>query len=118
MNRRIQKVNELLRQEMSRVIQLELRDPRLRCLISITRVDTSDDLRNSKVYFSVLDSPSRKDEVLRGLASAAGYIRKEMGIKLPLRNIPSLAFVFDDSLERSEAIRRAVKDIPEEKGVC
>ena len=117
MNRRTQKVNELLLQEMSRVIQQELRDPRLHSLISITRVDTSSDLRNAKVYFSVLGSASKKGDVLQGLTSAAGYIRKELGIKLPLRLIPSLTFVYDDSLERSEAILRAVKDIPEEEGV-
>ena len=108
MNRRIRRINELLRQEMSRLIQVDLRDPRLRCVISITRVDASPDLKTAKVYFSVLASPEKKDEVLQGLTAAAGYIRRELGDALPLRYIPSLTFVPDDSLELSEAISRAM----------
>ena len=73
MNRRIRRINELLRQEMSRVIQLDLRDPRLRSVISITGVETSPDLKTAKVHFSVLASPEKKDEVLKGLTAAAGY---------------------------------------------
>ena len=72
MNRRIRRINELLRQEMSRLIQVDLRDPRLRCVISITRVDTSPDLKVAKVYFSVLTSPEKKGEVLQGLTAASG----------------------------------------------
>lgn len=111
MNRRIRRINELLRQEMSRIIQVELRDPRLRCVISITRVDTSPDLKTSKVYFSVLTAPEKKTDVLHGLTAAARYIRKELGDVLPLRYIPSLTFVPDDSLELSEAISRAMHQI-------
>ena len=116
MNRRIRRINELLRQEMSRVIQVDLRDPRLRSVISITRVDTSPDLKTAKVHFSVLAPPEKKEEVLKGLTAAAGYIRKELGDVLPLRNIPSLTFVHDDSLELSETISRAMyqlKDVEE-----
>ena len=111
MRRRTQRVNELLRQEMSRVIQLELRDPRLHSLISITQVDTSEDLRHAKVHVSVLGDASRKDEALRGLDSAAGYIRKELGVALPLRYIPSLIFVLDESLEKSEAILGVINSV-------
>lgn len=111
MNRRIRRINELLRQEMSRLIQVDLRDPRLRCVISITRVDTAPDLKAAKVYFSVLASPEKKEEVLEGLTAAAGYLRREMGDVLPLRYIPSLSFVPDDSLEISEAISRAMSQI-------
>ena len=72
MNRRIRRINELLRQEMSRLIQVDLRDPRLRCVISITRVDTAPDLKAAKVYFSVLASAETRGEVLQGLTAAAG----------------------------------------------
>ena len=108
MNRRIRRVNELLRQEMSRVIQVDLRDPRLRSVISITRVDTSPDLKTARVYFSVLASLEKREEVLQGLTAAAGYIRRELGDVLPLRYIPSLTFLPDDSLQLSEAISRAM----------
>ena len=111
MNRRIRRINELLRQEMSRLIQVDLRDPRLRCVISITRVDTAPDLKAAKVYFSVLTAPEKKEEVLQGLTAAAGYLRREMGDVLPLRYIPSLSFVHDDSLELGEAITRAMNPV-------
>ena len=115
MNRRIRRINELLRQEMSRLIQVDLRDPRLRCVISITRVDTSPDLKAAKVYFSVLTSPEKKKEVLQGLTAASGYLRREMGDVLPLRYIPSLTFTPDDSLELSEAIIRAMNHMKTEE---
>ena len=108
MNRRIRRINELLRQEMSRLIQVDLRDPRLRCVISITRVDTAPDLKVAKVYFSVLASPEKREEVQQGLTAAAGYIRRELGDALPIRYVPRLTFVPDDSLELSEAITRAM----------
>ncbi len=96
---------------MSRLIQVDLRDPRLRCVISITRVDTSPDLKAAKVYFSVLTSPEKKEKVLQGLTAASGYLRREMGDVLPLRYIPSLTFMADDSLELSEAISRAMNQM-------
>ena len=111
MSRRTQRINEILRQEMSRVIQVELRDPRLHSLISITHVDTSEDLRYAKVYVSVLGDPSRKDQALHGLDSAAGYIRKELGDVLSLKYIPSLIFKLDESLERSETILRVINRV-------
>ena len=115
MRRRTQRVNELLRQEMSRVIQVELRDPRLHSLISITYVDTSEDLRYAKVHVSVLGDTAQKDEAIHGLNSAAGYIRKELGVVLPLRYIPSLVFVFDDSLERGASIQRTINSVVDDE---
>tara|TARA_B100000749_G_C18342559_1_gene429673 strand:+ start:270 stop:686 length:417 start_codon:yes stop_codon:yes gene_type:complete len=104
MTRRTQRVNELLRQEISLVLQHRLRDPRLSPLISVTRVDTAEDLRNAKVYVSILGSKAKKNDALDGLSSAAGYLRKELGDVLPLKHVPSLAFVLDESIERGDAI--------------
>ena len=104
MTRRTQRVSELLRQEISLVLQRQLRDPRLRSLISITKVYTSEDLRHAKVYVSVLGDRSKSADVLHGLDSAAGYVRKELGDILTLKHIPSLAFVLDESLEKGKAV--------------
>jgi len=104
MTRRTQRVNELLRQEISLVLQHRLRDPRLSSLISVTRVDTAEDLRNATVHVSVLGSKAKKNDALDGLSSAAGYLRKELGDVLPLKHVPSLAFVLDESLDRGDAI--------------
>ena len=86
------------------VLQRQLRDPRLRSLISITKVYTSEDLRHAKVYVSVLGDRSKSADALHGLDSAAGYVRKELGDILTLKHIPSLAFVLDESLEKGKAV--------------
>ena len=111
MTRRTQRVNELLRQEISLVLQHQLRDPRLSPLISVTRVDTSEDLKQAKVYVSVLGNRSKKDEALHGLGSAAGYLRRELGDVLPLKHIPSLTFVLDESLDREDAILKVLNQL-------
>lgn len=116
MTRRTQRVSELLRQEISLVLQRQLRDPRLNALISITKVDTSDDLRHSKVYISVLGDTSNRDTALHGLVSAAGYVRRELGDTLALRRIPTLEFVLDESLERVEEVLKVMDQLSDEDG--
>ena len=116
MTRRTQRVSELLRQEISLVLQRQLRDPRLRSLISITKVDTSEDLRHARVYVSVLGDRSKRDDALRGLDSAASYLRRELGDILPLKHIPSLAFVLDESLEKGEAVIKVMDRLSSEEG--
>ena len=74
-----------------------MKDPRVHGLISITRVDTTTDLRYCRVYVSVLDHSDVK-EVVKGLKSAAGYLRRELGWVLTLRYTPELQFIEDDPL--------------------
>ena len=116
MTRRTQRVSELLRQEISLVLQRQLSDPRLHALISITKVDTTEDLRHSKVYVSVLGDTSNRDDALHGLVSAAGYVRRELGDTLSLRRIPDLEFVLDESLERGEEVLRVMDQLSDEDG--
>ena len=73
MNRRTLKVKELLRQEISVVLQREIRDPRLHALITVTKVESAPDLREAKVYISVMGDAAKKAEALEGLTSAKGY---------------------------------------------
>jgi len=108
MNRRIQRLNQLLRQELSLLIQRQLRDPRLSALISITRVDTTDDLSESRVYVSVMGAEQQKRDAIRGLTSAAGFMRRELGDVITLRHIPSLIFLLDESLEKAEKVLRVM----------
>ena len=116
MTRRTQRVSELLRQEISLVLQRQLSDPRLHALISITKVDTTEDLRHSKVYVSVLGDTSNRNDALNGLASAAGYVRRELGDTLSLRRIPDLEFVLDESLEKGEEVLRVMDQLSDEDG--
>ena len=94
---RIGRINEEIQRELAGLIR-NLKDPRVQTMLSITRVDTTTDLRYSKIYVSVLEE-SRGKEALKGLKSAGGWLRRELGQKLQLRYTPELVFELDDSLK-------------------
>ena len=93
---RIGRINEEIQRELATLIRT-VKDPRVHGLVSITGVDTTSDLRYSKIYVSVLDK-SDVSEVVKGLKSAGGYLRRELGAALKLRYTPELQFVDDDSI--------------------
>ena len=111
---RIGRINEEIMRELSTAIR-SLKDPRVQGLISITRVDTTTDLRYCRVYVSVLDRSDVK-EVVKGLKSAAGYLRRELGKELTLRYTPELQFVADDSIERGVRMVSMIDQILEGDG--
>ena len=89
--------------ELSAILR-ELKDPRVsQGMVSITRVDTTADLRYAKIYVSALDKGQEK-EILKGLKSASGYLRRELGHTLQLRYTPELQFVGDDSIQHGAHI--------------
>jgi len=100
MAHRIERVNNLIRQEISELLQRQVKDPRLGSFVVITEVSTSSDLRYAKVFVSCIDSKEDKQEILSVLASASGFFRNELGRRLRLRRIPELSFKWDDSIER------------------
>ena len=117
---RIGRINEEIQRELSDLIR-GLKDPRVQTMLSITRVDTTSDLRYAKVHISVLEE-SRENEARKGLRAAGGWLRRELGSRLQLRYTPELVFTLDDSLkygahmfdlleklERQEAAREAEK---------
>ena len=104
MSRRIDRVNELLRHEISRLLALQVNDPRLGGIISITRVTTSSDLREAHVFLSVMGDLAAKQTALEGIRSAATYLRRELRRRLTLRYTPFLRFDLDESLEEVEHI--------------
>ena len=99
---RIGRINEEIQREMSTLIRT-VKDPRVTGLISVTSVDTTPDLKFCKIYISVLDK-SDVNQVLKGLKSASGYLRRELGRTLNLRNTPELTFVRDDSIDQGAHI--------------
>ena len=99
---RIGRINEEIQREMSTLIR-NVKDPRVTGMISVTAVNTTPDLKFCKVYVSVLDK-SDVNQVLRGLKSASGYLRRELGRALNLRNTPELTFVRDDSIDQGAHI--------------
>ena len=94
---RINRINEEIQKELASLLR-NLKDPRVQnTMISITRVETTPDLRFAKVYVSFLEEDKAKD-ALKGLKSAGGYLRRELGRALNLRYTPELMWALDDSI--------------------
>ena len=111
---RIGRINEEIQKELSSLIRT-LKDPRVQnAMISITSVDTTGDLRYAKVYVSVLQK-ERAREVLKGLKSAGGFLRREIGQKLQLRYTPELVFVEDDSITKGAKMYELLSSLHIEK---
>lgn len=99
MSYRMARVNQLIREEISRIMQREVKDPRF-TLLSVNTVDTAPDLKSAKIYVSHLYSSENKKEILIALKGASGYFRGELGKVLTFRHVPELTFFWDDSIER------------------
>ena len=111
MTHRIEQVNSLIRQEISELLQREVKDPRLANFVSVTEVSTSPDLRHAKVFVSRLGSEEEKQEVLSALASASGFFHKELYKRLRLRRIPELSFEWDNSIERGTHLLHLIDQV-------
>ena len=108
---RIGRINEEIQRELADQLR-HLKDPRVSQvgMVSITRVDTTNDLRYAKVYVSVLDKEQEKD-VLKGLKSASGFLRRELGRALQLRYTPELQFTGDDSIRHGARILEMLRQV-------
>ena len=94
---RIGRINEEIRAELSSILRT-VKDPRVsQAMLTITHVDTTSDLRYARIYLTALDRTGEKD-LMRGLKSASGYLRRELGSRLNLRYTPELQFFSDDSI--------------------
>ena len=106
---RIGRINDEIQRELSSLLRT-VKDPRLQSgLFTITNVDTTGDLRYTKVYISALDK-SQEKEMMKGLRSAAGYLRRELGMALRLRYTPELQFIADDSIQQGAHILEMLRD--------
>ena len=106
---RIGRINEEIQRELADQLR-RLKDPRVSSgMVSIIRVDTTGDLRYARVYVSALDK-SREKEVLKGLKSASGFLRRELGRALQLRYTPELQFIADDSIQHGAHILEVLRD--------
>ena len=112
---RIGRINEEIRKELSALLRT-VKDPRVaEAMLTITHVDTTPDLRQCKVYVSALDCKDEKD-LMKGLKSAAGFLRRELGSRVDLRYTPELQFIADDSIEYGVHISHLLREIvPEEE---
>jgi ribosome-binding factor A len=99
MSRRADRLGGLLQQEISRIVSERLRDPRLEGLLTVTRVELSADLQQADVFVSFMGGVQERQEAIRGMESAVGYLRRELGRRLHLKLVPRLRFMLDNSLE-------------------
>lgn len=115
--KRIGRINEEIQRELAAKIPT-VKDPRVSGMISVTAVETTADLRFAKVFISVLDK-SDSTQVLKGLKSAAGYLRRELSQAIDLRYTPELIFVQDDSIVQGthilELLRQTKPPKPDEE---
>ncbi len=111
--KRSEKVADLIHKEISEMLMKTVKDPRIG-FVTITRVDVSEDCRSAKVYFSVAGTLEERERSVKGLNSATGYVRKELGRRIRLRYTPEIIFKFDPSIEYAihigEVIRQLKKD--------
>jgi len=110
MSVRIDKINQLLKKEIANILQKDLNDRRL-VFVSITHVETTKDLRQCKVYFSILEGD--KEEILNILNKAKGYIRYLMGKRIKIKVLPQIRFYIDDSIERGFKIDQIFEKLHE-----
>jgi ribosome-binding factor A len=111
MGKRYQRrVSELLHIHLSNLLKRRIKDPRL-ANVTITDVEVTPDAARANVYFSVFGGEDVRDEAQKGLRSAAGWLRRELGQHLRLRNTPELIFRYDDSVERGERIEAILDEL-------
>ena len=106
---RIGRINEEIQRELSALIPA-VKDPRVSGMISVTAVETTPDLRYAKAYISVLDKENG-ERVLKGLRSASGWLRRELGSALKLRYTPELVFQLDDSIDKGARILELLRSV-------
>ena len=105
---RMGRINEEIQRELAALIPT-VKDPRVTGMISVTAVEASPDLKQAKVYISLLNKGD-SEQVLKGLKSASGYLRRELGQALRLRYTPELSFFRDDSIDKGAHILELLRD--------
>ncbi|HKQ98873.1 MAG TPA: 30S ribosome-binding factor RbfA [Candidatus Polarisedimenticolia bacterium] len=115
MSTRTDRMADLIRDEISRMLLRDLRDPRLG-FVTLTGASVSPDMRNVRVFISVLGDEKARAGSLKALRSASGLIQRTLFKNLGLRYAPTIGFALDDSLERGERIERVLREIHGDSG--
>lgn len=108
MARRLLRVNEAVKETLSRALAGGLKDPRIG-FVTVTGVETSPDLRQARVYVSVLGSPAERERTLAGLRSSHGYLQERVAAETRLKRTPRLDFIYDDTVDRGMRIERLLR---------
>lgn len=116
MNRRTERVNDLLREQIDQLLRREAKDPRLDSMWSITGVEVTRDLRHAKVFVSVLGTEEEAERTLTGMNAARSYLRRELSHRLnTMHHVPEIAFKRDISIERGARLTQMLDEIARER---
>ncbi|HUP95982.1 MAG TPA: 30S ribosome-binding factor RbfA [Burkholderiales bacterium] len=107
---RSRRIAEQIQRELAGLVRLELKDPRVAGLLTITDVEVSADQSHAKVFFTLLGDETRVKETTIGLTRAAGFLRTQLAQRMKLRTVPTLEFKYDASIERGMKLSRLIDE--------
>ena len=105
------RINAEVQKELSNIIRGEIKDPRIHPMTSVMAVEVAPDLKTCKAFISVLGNDEEKEETMKGLNSAVGYIRRELAHSINLRNTPEITFILDDSIEYGVNMSKKIDEL-------
>ncbi len=108
---RSDRVSEEIKKSVSDIINNNLKDPRVNCLLSVTKVELTKDMRYAKIFISVYGDENTKSRAFEGMKNAEGFIRKELGSRIRLRYTPEICFKYDDSIEYGIHINKLLEEV-------
>ena len=111
---RIEKLQELIKQEVGKMLLYDIKDPRIG-FVTVTEVEMTGDLREAKIFVSIMGNDEQIKDTMEGLNSALGFIRREIGKRIRLRFTPEISFAPDKSLDYSEHIQKILLQIEKER---
>ena len=105
------RINMEVQRELSKLISMEIKDPRINPMTSVVAVEVAPDLKHAKVYISVLGDEESRKSTYEGLRSAAPFMRNQLAKSINLRNTPELTFVMDQSIEYGVHMSKLIDDV-------
>ncbi|MDD7362977.1 MAG: 30S ribosome-binding factor RbfA [Peptoniphilus sp.] len=112
-DKRVHRISEEMKRELSDIIQFKLKDPRIPPLTSVSFVSVTRDLSYATVGISIFGDDEAKEDAIEGLESAKGFIKKELGNRLKLRAMPELLFELDESIEKGMELQETIDRLKE-----
>ena len=116
MSRRMGRVNELIREELSILLLHELKDPRIVAMTTVTHVETSPDLEHARVFVSVMGTEDERAGAMQGLKSAEGFLRRSLAGRVKMRRVPALNFALDTSMEEGAQMLELIDRVADGHG--
>ena len=113
MSNRPERVAQRIKRETADILETTLRDPRLGGMVTVTDVEVTHDMAMARIYVSILEEGKAREQALQALASAAGFVRRQLASRLGLREVPELRFVLDTSIERGARVEDILRRLAE-----